>query len=392
MKNFIIFIVMMIAMSCISRAQIAINTTGADPNSSAMLDVSSETKGFLPPRMTVIERDQIQNPTAGLIIYNTESQSVDYYNGVGWVELSDQSAPLANFLATPATGIATLTTSFTDLSTNSPTSWMWDFGDGETSTDHNPTHVFNNPGMYTVSLTVSNASGTDNEIKTHFIVVEYLGGGVPCPGTPTVTDCDVNVYNTVLIGNQCWMKESLKVTHYPNGDDIPYITDNSAWGALDPSSVDDAYCYYENNTSSEYGALYTYAAAIADNWQRDNADDQGICPDGWHLPTDAEWTTLTNFLGGESIAGLKMKEAGTAHWESPNAAATNESGFTALPCGFRSSPDGWFYCVGEFGNWWLATESSSSDAWYRYIMYSFDNLSSNSCIKTYGHAVRCLRD
>lgn len=142
-----------------------------------------------------------------------------------------------------------------------------------------------------------------------------------CPGAPTVTDIDGNVYNTVLIGDQCWMKENLKVTHYPNSDEIPYITDNNAWAALGDNNTDDAYCYYNNNSSSEYGALYTYSAAIADNWQRDNADGQGICPDGWHLPTDAEWTVLIEYLGGSIVAGGKMKESGTSHWNSPNTGA-----------------------------------------------------------------------
>ncbi|PID95338.1 MAG: hypothetical protein CSA95_00230 [Bacteroidetes bacterium] len=105
---------------------------------------------------------------------------------------------------------------------------------------------------------------------------------------------DGNVYSTVVIGSQCWMQENLKVTHYPNGDAIPYTPDGAAWIALRSNNTDDAYCYYGNNVNSEYGALYTYAAAIGDNWERDNAEGQGICPEGWHLPTDEEWTVLVD--------------------------------------------------------------------------------------------------
>ncbi len=121
------------------------------------------------------------------------------------------------------------------------------------------------------------------------------------------------------------MAEDLRVTHYPNGDPIPNVTDNTAWGNLGDNNTDDAYCFYNNDNTTDYGALYTYAAAIGDNWARDNADGQGVCPDGWHLPTVAEWQELVNYLGGSSVAGGKLKETGTTHWNSPNTGATNES-------------------------------------------------------------------
>lgn len=212
-----------------------------------------------------------------------------------------------------------------------------------------------------------------------------------CP--PTVTDIDGNAYNTVLIGTQCWMQENLKVTHYPNGDVIPYITDNSAWGALADNNTDDAYCYYDNNTNSDYGALYTYAAAIGDNWARDNNGGQGICPDGWHLPFDAEWTILSDYLGGLSVAGGKMKEAGTSHWNSPNTGATNESGFTALPGGDRFYGDGWFISAGYYGDWWSADYSMNSYFTYiRRLTYNYASVQRSSGFKSSGLSVRCVRN
>ena len=220
----------------------------------------------------------------------------------------------------------------------------------------------------------------------------YLFGNC-CPGMPTITDIDGNTYNTVLIDTQCWMRENLKVTQYPNGDAIPYITDNTAWSILVSNNFDDAYCYYDNNTSSEYGALYTYAAAIADNWARDIADDQGICPDGWHLPTDGEWTVLTDFLGGEDIAGGKMKEKGTSHWTSPNIGATNESNFTALPGGHRYLDEGLFFAAGDGGYWWSATEGTTSNIvsiWCMFASHVYVNNSDNH--KSIGFSVRCIRD
>ncbi len=303
-----------------------------------------------------------------------------------------ENPPVADFSATPLHGDAPLEVHFTNESQYDPESWSWNFGDGATSLEENPVHTYMDAGEYTVTLTVVKGKDSDSEIKPHYITVTEGGGGingVPCPGMPTVTDIDGNRYNTVLIGEQCWMRENLKVTLYPNGDAIPYITDKDAWAALGDNNTDDAYCYYENDPSSEYGALYSYAAAIGDNWARDNVEGQGICPEGWHLPTDVEWTTLIDYLGGEDVAGGKMKEVGTGHWQGPNTGATNESGFTALPGGFRHSY-GTFYSVGSHGFWWSATEDGSSRAWYRYLYFDYANVYRYSLDKSFGFSVRCV--
>ncbi|NCD10279.1 MAG: hypothetical protein EOL98_12820, partial [Negativicutes bacterium] len=209
-----------------------------------------------------------------------------------------------------------------------------------------------------------------------------------CPST--VTDIDGNIYSTVKIGKQCWMQENLKVTHYPNGNAIPYITGNDDWVALEANNIDDAYCYHENNTNSEYGAFYTYAAAIGDNWKRDNAHGQGICPDGWHLPTDEEWIELVDYLGGPDIAGGKMKEEGTTHWNNRNTGATNESGFTALPGGYRYGSNGLFYNAGQSGYWWSATKGNSYYAWSRSLRYYDADSYRSYYDKSVGFSVRCV--
>jgi len=209
---------------------------------------------------------------------------------------------------------------------------------------------------------------------------------------PTVTDYDGNKYQTITIGTQTWMAENLKVTHYPNGDLIPHITDNTAWANLNANNTDDAYCFYNNNNNTDYGALYTYAAAIGDNWGRDNADGQGVCPDGWHLPTDAEWTTLTDYLGGESVAGGKMKEIGTTHWKSPNTGATNSSGFSALPGGGRGSYYGRFHGLGGYGPWWSATEDNSYSTYRRYLRNDSAEVYRTNDNKSNGLSVRCVKD
>lgn len=223
---------------------------------------------------------------------------------------------------------------------------------------------------------------------------------VTATGAGTVTDVDGNVYQTVKIGNQIWMAEDLKVSHYPNGDAIPYIDDNATWGALADDNRSDAYSFYGDSNNDgiidvanpDYGALYTYAAAIGDNWARDKVDNQGVCPEGWHLPTDAEWTELTDYLGGNSVAGGKLKETGISHWNKPNLGATNESGFSALSGGIRYNFLGTFDSAGLSGHWWSATESSGSKAWSCFLYYKEAEAYRIYYFKADGFSVRCVRD
>ena len=211
-----------------------------------------------------------------------------------------------------------------------------------------------------------------------------------------VKDYDGNLYNTVTIGNQVWMSENLKVTHYPNGDTIPLVTNNGSWANLGNNNTDDAYSYNSNSSANAniYGALYTYSAAIGDNWVRDNIVNQGVCPDGWHLPSDSEWIALTTYLGGTSVAGGKIKETDTIHWNSPNTGADNSSGFSALPGGTRSS-NGAFSTVGNYGCWWSSTQSASSTSIYAYsrsLYYNIAYLVRYYSNKSDGMSVRCVRD
>jgi len=218
----------------------------------------------------------------------------------------------------------------------------------------------------------------------------YLIVNVLCTGT--FNDIDGNIFSGIQIGTQCWMDRNLKVTKFPDGTDIQFVHGDLDWAALGDNNTDDAYCFCEYDPSSDYGFLYTYAAAIADNWQHDNASDQGICPDGWHLPTNAEWTVLTDFLGGLTVAGGKMKETGTSHWDSPNTDATNESGFTALPGGWRDYNAGAISNARKYGYWWSATEGSTFTAWNYYLIFSNASVYNFYYSKSCGYSVRCLRN
>jgi uncharacterized protein (TIGR02145 family) len=197
----------------------------------------------------------------------------------------------------------------------------------------------------------------------------------------TIQDADGNVYHTVTIGSQVWMTENLKTTKYNDGTAIPLVTDDTAWAGL----TTPGYCWSDNNEDykSTYGALY--------NWYTINTGK--LCPVGWHVPSDEEWTTLIDYLGGEYVALGKLKESGTTHWNSPNNDATNESGFTALPGGKRGFiPYGISLMVGGYGVWWSSTSFNTNSAWHRYIGYDLDHVVSDTYYKKDGLSVRCLRD
>jgi uncharacterized protein (TIGR02145 family) len=175
------------------------------------------------------------------------------------------------------------------------------------------------------------------------------------------------------------MAENLRTTRYRNGDPIPNVTDANKWTGLSSG----AWCHYENDPKYEvpYGKLY--------NWHT-VSDARKMCPTGWHVPTDAEWTVLTDYLGG-GAAG-KMKSTGTQYGFSPKTGATNESGFSGLPGGYRYLNNGPFNSLGSYGAWWSASESGAEFAWYRFLYYNNAVISRYNFNKRNGFSVRCLRD
>jgi len=209
--------------------------------------------------------------------------------------------------------------------------------------------------------------------------------------TETVTDVDGNVYKSVKIGNQWWMAENLKVTHYRNGDAIPNVTDATEWENLTTG----AYCNYNNDDSyvDTYGSLY--------NWYAVN-DSRQIAPANWHVPTDDEWKQLEMYLGmsqsevdhadrtGTEV-GSKMKETGAEHWNNPNSGATNESGFYALPGSFRSTYDGTYLGLGEVARFWSSTKHINY-VWIRILYNGGSVVDRGLSDKGMGYSVRCIKD
>jgi uncharacterized protein (TIGR02145 family) len=292
--------------------------------------------------------------------------------------IEEGDIPIANFSANTTSGPAPLTVNFTDQSTNNPSSWEWDFGDGGTSIQQSPSHTYNANGIYTVTQTATNSFGSDTETKENYINVG--GTGEPCPGTPTVY-YQGQTYNTVLIGGQCWMKENL---NYETG--ISWCYDN------DPANC------------ATYGRLYDWETIMNGEASSNSVPSgvQGICPNGWHLPSDEEWKILegtvdTQYGVGHSEwddsgwrgfdAGKRLKT--TTGW-SPNT-GTDIYGFSALPSGCQYD-NGSFCYLDYYVYFWSSTEYDNDTAWYRRLSFHSDEVACYYYYKGCGFSARCVKD
>jgi uncharacterized protein (TIGR02145 family) len=243
-------------------------------------------------------------------------------------------------------------------------------------------------GTYSVNAILTGLTqGTTYHFRIKAVNSAGTSYGYDLPFTTTnastpVTDIDGNIYTTVIIGSQVWMKEGLKTTKYTDGTAIPNVTDNTAWS----TNSTGAYSDFSNTAaySNTYGRLYNWYVVASTNAKK-------VCPTGWHVPDDSEWTTLITFLGGESLAGGKLKETGTTHWFTPNAGATNESEFTALPGGYRSGT-GTFGLLGNTGFWWSSAEANTTYAWYLYMYYDSSSAIKSDMDKHDGFSVRCVKN
>jgi len=199
-------------------------------------------------------------------------------------------------------------------------------------------------------MTIGREAGTTWLVTLGLYVVLATACGGSDPARPTtMTDVDGNTYATVTIGAQVWTAESLRTTRYADGSPIPLVTDGTAWSGL----TDGARCSYANDAANgaAYGLLYNWYAV---------SDGRALCPAGWHVPSWAEWETLVTTLGGLGVAGGRLREAGTAHWSSPNTDATNSSGFTALPAGYRYAT-GFFFDLQQVAFFWTSTSNGTAD-------------------------------
>ena len=255
---------------------------------------------------------------------------------------------------------------------------------------------------YYVRAYATNNVGTayGNEVSFTTTAIPTTQDGQPCPNTPTLSDIDGNTYNTVQIGQQCWMKENLRTTHYAN---------SSAIEQGSSTSTTTPYWYYPNNDAnnmSTYGLLYNWVAVMngASSSYNNPSGVQGICPTGWHVPSDTEWTQLTNYVSSQSqyVCGSTNTQiakalAGDTGWTSSNnicavgktPSNNNVTGFSALPAGlYYGSYDN----LGKYANFWSATDYSSTNAYYLYLSYAVAPVTRGYNYKNHGYSVRCLRD
>jgi uncharacterized protein (TIGR02145 family) len=197
-----------------------------------------------------------------------------------------------------------------------------------------------------------------------------------------ISDIESNLYDSVTIGTQTWLKQNLRATKFNDGTAITMVTENGDWALLSTP----AFTWYNNDTENKgkYGALYNF-------WVVDAKSNGGknVCPAGWHVASNDDWTILITYLGGEAYAGGKLKD--TIIWKNPNKAATNESGFGALPVGGRDEY-GKFSSIGEYGWWWTSTESDATSAFIIGLGYDFSDAGRGATLKKLGNAVRCLKD
>jgi len=322
--------------------------------------------------------------------YATNSAGTGYGSAVSFTTITAlppvlTTSPVSNVLQTMATSGGNITSD--NGSAITERGLCWSTGTTPTINDSKTIDVNIGTGSFADDVTgcnpntkyyvrayASNIAGTSYGNAIAFTTLSVL------PGSGT-TDIDGNVYNSIIIGSQEWMVSNLKTTKYKDGTAIPLVTDNTEWTKL----TNPGYCWYNNDAAankSKYGALYNGHAI----------DTKKLCPNGWHVPTNTEWATLVNALGGDTIAGGKLKETGTVHWKTPNSGATNSIGFGALPGGYRIINDGTFEGITENGYWWSSTELADPGR-SRGMYYMGEGVYRYGCDGiTGGFSVRCLKD
>ena len=416
-----------------TQAQVGIGTT--TPAVSAQLEISSTSKGFLIPRVALTGTTDvvtISSPATSLLVYNT---TVNLYLTPGFYYNSGTSGSPLWVKLVNEWGLDTKLNKqdTASLSTRIHTKLdKWDTASLSTRID-TKLSKWDTASLSERINTKLNSSVIDLGIRTGDIIywdetlrkfrilapgaegqVLKIVSGIPVwradatssttafsPCGTTITDIDGNSYNTVLIGSQCWTKENLRVRRYNDGTAIQFDATGGSGGSSTTwqNLTIGAHTIYANDSTTtpsnrtKYGYLYNWYAAkgIYTTGNITSTDTLNVCPVGWHVPTDAEWTTLTTELGGESVAGGKMKSIGTAYWNSPNTGATNESGFSALPGGSRNF-DGSFNNIRANAFFWSANEFDYNNALYRKLDYNNGNVNRTNNPKSVGYSVRCIRD
>jgi len=421
-----------------ANAQVGVGVPAGDIHPTAELEVKSTTKGFLPPRMTNVERNAIASPATGLLIYQTDAVANNpaglyFYDGTSWKNglgvvgakgdqgiqgpkgetgavgqngaqgdqgpkgdtgaqgetgaVGPQGTPGAQGAVGPQ-GTPGAQGAVGPQGPQGPQGATGPAGPAGAAGATGPVGPAGKDGKVEFqNFKVSTTGDTLYITNGNYVVVPgiSIANHKPTSGYgPSISDVESNTYKTVYIGTQQWMAENLKTAKYSDGSEIPNVTVNTQW----QNNTTGAWAYFNNDAANnaKYGKLYNwYAVSPTTN------GNKNVCPTGWHVPTVAEWNVLTDYLGGASVAGGKLKEVGTSSWFSPNTAATNTSLFTGLPGGHRASI-GNYNDFRSYGNWWCSTESGTGNAWDRYLSSGSGSADIFNCSKNLGLSVRCLKD
>ena len=394
-------------MAIIGNGNVGIGT--ASPDASALLELNSTAKGFLPPRMTTAERDAISSPVDGLMIYNNTTGCINFYLAGVWEEFcSGTGTPIATYTIGTGGSCANTTINgnynegFALDASNTVTldATVTNVGAWNITTNTLNGYSFSGSGTFSTTGTVQltlDGSGTPVTAQTDNFTATTNAGGGTCTFSVTVVTvptCGSPIsyggqsYNTVQIGTQCWMAENLNIGSMVNGSS----------NQMNNSTIE-KYCYSDNTSNCDtYGGLYQWNEMMQ---YVSTEGTQGICPTGWHLPTDDDWKTMEMYLGMNQAQadaegwrgtdeGGKLKETGITHWISPNTGATNTSGFTGLPGGYRYT-DGSFSTLTHNAIFWSSSVGGSL-AWYRALDYSNAQVQRFYLDQAYGNSVRCVRD
>jgi uncharacterized protein (TIGR02145 family) len=380
MKKLFTLLAFVVTVTAMSQS-VAISDDGSVADGSAILEVKSTTKGFLLPRMDKDQRDAIIGAVAGLQIWCTDcvpTGAMYFYTGSKWSNggtgiTSEQAADIITNNAKTSDINHVASSSTTDLIEGS-------------NLYYTETRVSANTDVATNKTNIASETGRVND---QAVLIMSLQAQVNALINEHVVQLP-----SVTIGGQVWQSRNLDVATYRDGTAIPEVTDKTKWGRLKTG----AWCYYDDDPANgeTYGKLYNWYAVMGITTAEDDTPTEAqiaarkkFAPTGWHVPSDSEWTTLTNFLG--DYAGDKMKEIGTEHWNSPNTDATNSSGFTALPGGYALY-DGKSYNIGTEGRWWRFDQKHFDGAWFRFLDQSNRILRGGYFAKVSGCSVRLLRD
>ena len=366
-------------------AQVGVNADGSQPDNSALLDVKSTSKGLLPPRMTSVQMNAITDPANGLMIYCTDCGSVGsgslagFINGTWQILRAGCTNPLS-----PVAGAHI--PSFNQII------WNWIPVPGATGYKWNTTDNFSTAVDLGSAVTKTETGLICNTAYSRYVwAFSSCGNSAPltlgqttsaCPAFScgqTITDTrDGKTYPTVPIYSKCWMAQNLNIGTRVN------VTSNQT-----NNGIFEKFCYDDLESSCNvYGGLYQWNEMMQ---YVTTEGVQGICPTGWHLPADNDWAALTTLLGGESVAGGKMKETGTVHWIAPNGGATNSSGFTGLPGGLRNTLAE-LALLTQGGFFWSSTQNDAVRGWIWVLNYNNPVIFKSYDFKNCGISVRCIRE